>query len=311
MLACMNLLFASITMSKKKSTTPNNIAKSIESSSPFQAIESLCLKCTETSDQGNAYRQGDVFARASKKVNEVISDFKFEIQEISLASVILLWSQYALDDRILGSRNLKMMSELFNSGVIPLEKSHKAFSLQDLNNLGHEVIIDKLRSFLHWPIQKREEIISLYIEFGSWLSKMTFGYIPHVKDPDKLITAHREFAYDEYVNLISYLPDRERVLCKLFYLGGNRSLEEVLNLKVKDVDFKTSQINFEKYSVHYPGHVFQELKHYLAPRKKGHVFLSKQGERVHHTVPYRALKTATTKLNLPTSFTFKDLSKDR
>jgi integrase len=144
------------------------------------------------------------------------------------------------------------------------------------------------------------------MEFALWLSTTSFGYLPAAYDHDRIVTSRRKLEFDQYIRIIQELSDRERILSKLFYLGGSRTLEEVLSLKIEDINFKECTLRLSEEIVSYPKHVFNDLKTYIGSRKKGPVFIGRNGEKVDHTVPYRALKTVAANLNLDSAFSFKD-----
>jgi integrase len=141
------------------------------------------------------------------------------------------------------------------------------------------------------------------------MSKETFGYIPEAKDLDRIATQRRLIPYETYIEMISRMDPREQILAKLFYLGGPRALEEVISLKIEDIDFTRSLIHFPE-AVSYPRHLLEDIKNYVECRKKGFVFMGRDGDRISHTTPFRALKTVVTELKLDPEFTFKDLTRN-
>ena len=168
--------------------------------------------------------------------------------------------------------------------------------MQDLSSQDPAKMINQIRSFQHWPIDKREDYVLLYNAFSSWLAKETFGYFPEAKDLDRETTRKRRLSFDSYIEILKHLDLREQILAKIFYLGGHRNLEEVLSLKIENVDFVKQHLLFSDEEVSY--------------RKTGFVFSGKDGERISHTTPFRALKSAVVELDLDPTFTFKDFAKD-
>ena len=59
-----------------------------------------------------------------------------------------------------------------------------------------------------------------------------------------------------------------------------------------------------------PDHLLEDIKRYIEGRKKGFVFMGRDGERISHTTPFRALKTVAAELKLDTEFTFRELTKN-
>lgn len=280
-------------------------------SSAYQVIESLCFKFLPGMDNRLLEAEQQRFHKAFHGLDEQIKHFQKNISEISLASFITQWARSLTTDAVYGERYMCQMSELIENGILRLttDKKHPhtpaSFGADE-----HQEIIGAIRCHIEWTIPKREDMVCFYIEFSRRLSEMTFGYIPIAEDPDRSMSARRKFPFEAYIQLIAELALRERILAKLFYLGGERPLDEILSLEIRNIDFAKKHIIFSAHKVAYPSHVFQDLHEYIQERTKGHVFTGRSGEKINHTVPYRSLKAAGDKLGLDPSFTFKDLVKE-
>jgi integrase len=171
------------------------------------------------------------------------------------------------------------------------------------------LVIERIRSYGNWSLAKREDYVLLYKTFSEWLSKETLGYVPEAKDFDRWATEKRLISFELYIEILSHLDLREQILAKIFYLGGNRLLEEVLSVKIEDVDFTKSLIHFSE-DVFYPQHLFEDIKKHIKDRKKGYIFIGKDGDRISITTPFRALKRVVSELNLNPEFTFKEFTKN-
>ena len=72
-------------------------------------------------------------------------------------------------------------------------------------------------------------------------------------------------------------------MSKLLYFGAP-TMDEVLNLRVSQVDLKKGMVRFNKFSVRYPKHVMLELKGYLTKKDKAElIFVNLRGEIVERT----------------------------
>jgi len=72
-------------------------------------------------------------------------------------------------------------------------------------------------------------------------------------------------------------------MAKLLYFGAP-TMDEVLNLRVSQVDLKKGMVRFNKFSVRYPKHVMLELKGYLTKKDKAElIFVNLRGEIVERT----------------------------
>jgi integrase len=237
-----------------------------------------------------------------KDFHKQVDAFKEEIARESIAVFIATWADIARKDTAYGVEHLKMMCDLIERKLLPL------VVLRDFARVDLSSLLENIRSFEEWTISKREEIILLFTSFVFWLSKETFGYVPEAVDPDRVVSQKRQVSFKTYIDILERLDLRERILAKMFYLGGSRGLEEVLSVKIEDVDFKKNSIRFAE-EVSYPRHLFEDIKKYIQDRKKGYLFVGKEGERISHTTPFRALKKIAVDLKLDPDFTFKELTK--
>ena len=86
---------------------------------------------------------------------------------------------------------------------------------------------------------------------------------------------------------------------QLLYFGGDRTLDEVLNLKIPDVDFEEHLIGFGAKSVPYPLHVFADIKAIIGKRSKGKVILGRQEGDLNPATVFRNFKTAGINAGMP------------
>ncbi len=271
-----------------------------------QAYSNLLETCLCSDSEEAVARLGGLKLELSyvfKDFSKKLESFKDEIFKVPLAVFIGMWADVALHDELLGAEHLDMMSKLIKAKLLTLA------SLDEFAKLDPTFILEKIRCFKEWTISEREDAALLYTSFVSWLSKKTFGYVPEAKDLDRLASEKRQVPFKTYVEIISHLDLRERILAKMFYLGGNRGLEEVLSVKIEDVDFTKSCIHFSEI-VSYPRHLLDDIKEYTQNRKKGYLFVGKEGERISHTTPFRAIKKVVSDLDLDPEFTFRELTKN-
>ncbi len=278
----------------------------------YDQLLNTCLSLNLGGDKKGLESLTHGFSHISVQLHNKVDEFKSEISKMPVIALILFWAELIRQDKVFGDRYLNMMQKLVETGLLFCgADKKKTFTLKDLSLQEPSHIIDEIRSFQNWPLDKREDYVLLYKNFSSWLSKETFGYIPEAKDLDREATLRRRIPFESYIEILRHLDLREQILAKMFYLGGHRALEEVLSLKIEDIDFAGKSILFIDEAVSYPSHVFQDLKAYIQDRKKGHVFMGREGERISHTTPFRSLKTVVFELGLDPTFTFKEFIKNR
>ncbi len=284
-----------------------------EHSEEREAYEQLlksCLSIDLQQDENKLSTLTSEFAKSSQDLQTQVTAFKESIAGSPLSAMVLLWGEGVSDDKIFGKNYLRIMRDLVETGLLPLTlNKKKTITLQDLSSQDPSRIIDEIRCHQDWSISMREEAVLVYCAFSKWLSKETCGYVLEAKDLDRIAAQKREISFETYLKVLSHLGLREQILAKLFYLGGQRALEEVLSVTIEDVDFSRSLIHFSE-DVSYPPHLFEDIKRFIQGRKKGYVFAGKEEERVSTTTPFRALKRVAAKLGLDPEFTFKEFTKN-
>ncbi len=249
---------------------------------------------------------GREILQAVDMVSKQIASFQADISQMPYLAFVMLWASSIKEDSIFGERYILMMRELLENNLIP----HRQLTAGQAAKIDPEHIFNNIRCYKKWSLDKREDYIALYCQFTAWASETTFGYFTKTQDPDRQVTMNRSLPYDTYIKIAKELSDRDRILAKIFYLGGSRPLEEVLSLQIKDVNFENNTLTLSQEQIYYPKHVLEDIQEYIGNRKSGYVFLGRHGEKIDHTVPYRALKNVILKLNLDPSFTFKDFVKN-
>lgn len=302
-------------MPAKKAKAPNKPKASFvgrpKSKGPSKAFDKLLKWCDQLNPKSTAYSlldEASELATLSDGVQDAIASFHAQISPLPFVGVTLSWAHEVGAHVAFGERYISCIADLLESHILPSidAKSHKFLSLGALNLEDHAAIFDAIRSNKNWPVDKQEEYTSIYNQFANWLAEVTYGLTLGPFDTDRSLTSQRRLPFDVYVKILKWLSDREKILAKIFYLGGSRSLEEVLSLKIADIDYKNNALKLSEDSITYPKHVLLDLKDYIGSRSKGYVFIGRTGDKIDHTVPYRALKTVTSKLDLDPAFTFKD-----
>jgi integrase len=278
-----------------------------------QAYEHLleaCLSLDSAQDEKKLSSLKMDFLKSSQNLHKQVETFKGSLAKAPVCFLVLLWGEFLSNDKMFGKKYLGMLRDLVDAELLTLvTNKKKTETLQDLSLQDPSLVIDRIRCYKDWSIHKREDYVLLYKTFSEWMSKETFGYIPEAKDLDRIATRKRLIPFETYMEIINQMDLREQILAKIFYLGGPRALEDVLSLKIEDIDFDRLLIHFPE-DISYPRHLFEDIKRYLEGRKKGFVFMGREGERVSTTTPFRALKKITSELNLDPEFTFKEFTKN-
>lgn len=247
----------------------------------------------------------------AKEMQNRFLEFKSKIAETSFAAAIHCW----LREQMTNSENeeegsLKEFEFLIDHKIVPLyeEKSKKVWTIGHQKQIGHQYIVECIRSLSDRSILQREKYVSLYLQFARYLSNLTFGYIPFEEDPDKQKTKGRSITLEQFIDFASHLPERDALIAALIYFGGI-SINEVIDLKISSIDFKKYSISFLQVNLEYPKHIIHSLeKHVNGKKKNDLVFTNRTGEAVDRTWIYRSFKNASSKMTPSLEITPANLS---
>lgn len=101
-----------------------------------------------------------------------------------------------------------------------------------------------------------------------------------------------------------------QLLAKLLYYGGSRTLDEVLSLDLKDVDYKEQVIRYGSQLIAYPAHVFSDIQALTEgrPKPSGRIFIGRQNANLNPATVFRNFKEAGSRIGLGDSFSPKSLT---
>lgn len=145
----------------------------------------------------------------------------------------------------------------------------------------------------------RESLVEAYWTILHHLDIITKGYLKHRENIDHEMILGRLIPYDFFVKFLDELSDKPQLVAKLLYFGGDRNLDEILQLQLKDVDFERRVIKFGSQEIEYPSHVFVDIKALCTDRKNGSVFTGRQNLPLNPATIFRNFKEAGIKLGLP------------
>ena len=194
---------------------------------------------------------------------------------------------------------------LLEHGLIGVtDNAGRPWTIGKAKGFDHRTVIDTIRCHKEWALPVRENVVKTYLSFISWLSLETHSYISRFEDPDLDRSRGRTLPYSAFISFLEALPnEKARLVASLLYYGGSRTMEEVLQLTLKNVDFEKRVIYFDSVPVSYPGHVFDDIKAIMKPRTSGKVFLGRQGTALHPATIFRNFKEAAVKSGLGPLFT--------
>jgi hypothetical protein len=240
-----------------------------------------------------------------KQRNHIKSEYKKFVGEISkepfIASFIVWVKEVAFRD----SETLEGAKILLEHGLIGVTDNEGGlWTIGKAQGFDHRTVIDTIRCHREWSLPVRENLVKTYLSFISWLSLETYSYIPPLEDPDLRRSRGRTLPYSSFIAFVGELSnDKARLVASLLYYGGSRTMEEVLQLTLKNVDFEKRLVYFESVPVSYPAHIFDDIKAITKPRTSGKLFLGRQGLALNPATIFRNFKEAASKSGLGPLFT--------
>lgn len=201
---------------------------------------------------------------------------------------------------------------LVNSKYLPFKDTKgKPLKIDEFDLEEHYAVIDRIRADKDVTLKEREALVKTYLIFVSWLWMETFKPGMPFEDSDRAKSKNRVLDFDKFIDLLEKLDKRGRIVAKLLYFGGSRTLDEIVNLDLSVIDFDHRMIQYDGQFITYPKHVFDDIRESADGRKKGPVFLGRNKTTLNRITFFRNLKEAASQVGLGTSFTHKELIADK
>ena len=225
------------------------------------------------------------------------------IEKISLQPFLVAFMVWTKQKAAVNADMMNTARMLVENGFIGItDKNGKVWTIADARTFDHKIIVNAIRCQRNIPLQDREHLVLTYIAFIQWLSEETQGYIAPIEDPDFAKIKGRLLSFLQFITFISALKDKEQLLAKLLYYGGNRTLEDALSLQIENIDFKKQVIRYETQLVHYPSHIFADIQAIVGKKTRGQLFLGRQNLPLHPTTIFRNFKETAAEVGLGSSF---------
>jgi integrase len=252
-------------------------------------------------------KDSENFIMEHQALQSKVNEYFGSISNVLFLSTFLVWVK---DPRNAMSTKIReLVKRLFIDKFIIFEdEDHNLLILEQILSNDLTKTIDEIRCRPEVSISDKENLVELYIIFTMWLQSFTYGYIHTIEDPDKVKSRGRTLSLSQFNQLLERLDQKGQLVGKLLYFGGSRTLDEVLDLKLEDVNFKKSLIRYGSQLVSYPEHVFSDIKVLTDSRKKGRVFLGRQEAPLNRATIFRTFKEAGSLSGLGDSFSPKALT---
>lgn len=245
------------------------------------------------------------FTAERESVEKAINKAQNVFRAQPVLSAYLLWSEVKRSE---DPRNFAKI--ILEHELIPFKDRQGGLLLvKDVDQALVTHSLEMIRCRSEFDLWRREMLVLSAVSFYRWLSSVTFGAsFWKIEDPDDKKTQGRVLAYDAFIPLLARLDDRCRLVAKLLYFGGSRTLDQVLKLKLEDVDFDKQMIRFGTQLIDYPLHVFKDIRDLVGDQVSGPVFSGRQGSSLNPATVFRNFKEAASQIGLGDSFSPKTLT---
>ncbi len=249
-----------------------------------------------------------IMMQGKKQLEGAIEDFRLKLSEIPLGAEIANWLERLDLPKEYVSRYTESMLHIIDLKLLSLtNKQGQLRTLNDISPNDHRDTIEEIRCSSKLSTPDKEKAVEAYIIFSQHLSRATCGLIMQGEDPDFQRTIKKVVWYKDFIKFVQLLPERDALIAKLLYFGAP-TMDEVLSLKVDQIDSRKGLVKFKKFSVKYPKHVMLELKSSLTQKKKEDlIFTNLHGQQVERTHLNNCFNRAARKLDGNTRITPKML----
>jgi integrase len=267
------------------------------------------LKRTDKNVSSSTLQQyGKIMMQGKKQLQDAIEAFRLKLSEIPLGAEIANWLESLDLPKEYISRYTESMLNLIDLRLLSLtNRQGQLRTLNDFSPNDHRDTIEEIRCSSKLSTPDKEKAVEAYIIFSQHLSRATCGLIMQGEDPDFQRTIKKVVWYKDFIKFVQLLPERDALIAKLLYFGAP-TMDEVLSLRVDQIDSRKGMVKFKKFSVKYPKHVMLDLKNSLTQKKKEDlIFTNLHGQQVERTHLNNCFNRAARKLDGNTRITPKML----
>lgn len=239
-------------------------------------------------------------------LNKVMKQSFIVLREQPLLSAFLLWSKgnyikigYPDYSRMLVEKKiLRFKNE--DESILIIKDVKEKFLID---------ILESIRCRKEFDIWQREMLVLTFRDFVNWVFVITRSSAFEIKDRDKERASRRLLDYDDFIRFLGRLDDRSQLVAKLLYFGGSRTLAEVLNLQIEDIDFVGGAISFKSQRISYSRHVLEDIESLVNDQTAGQIFVGRQKSSLNPATIFRNFKEASLQLGVE-AYTPKTLTTD-
>lgn len=166
------------------------------------------------------------------------------------------------------------------------KKKFKDLCLRDFKDVDSNYLLFEIRNLDGHYESYKENLAKLLKEVYKNLKEFTFGYIDYEEDYLESIVSKKLFDYEEFLNLLDTVPLRTKLVAKILYFLDDIEIDDVMNLKIEDF-LKGINILMVNNKIHFCRLFSKELEQVVGNRKKGNLFIGRQGKPLNCSTVFR------------------------
>ena len=219
-----------------------------------------------------------------RNMHAAIAVHQEKVRSYPIIAILSYWLESIAQDPTWGVYYREGMRKIIDRGLLSLIRGRRYRLIGEFCSHEHLETLENIRCVKEWSIFEKDRLVSCYLQFSRALSEYTFNLIPAAYDPDRERSSAKSLEYNTFVEFIQHLSPRDVLISKLLYFGAH-SIEEVLDLRVSDINFNASVVTFASGPVRFQKHIILDLHEYVQPKKGDRelVFVNAKGKRVSRT----------------------------
>ncbi len=292
---------------QQRKKCPADIQKELEAAfSSSSSFQSFLKRLSKESSDDTLHRYYRLYSESNDKLYKDVHEAVFKFVQQPLFIAFFSWanemqiSDPSLENYAYILINEGFLSLLDNDGII--------YTIASAKHFDHKEILNKIRSRRELSLAVRERLVDAYLSFTRYLETETFDYVCRAFDPDEVKRQGRAIHYSMFIKFLEHLDEKGQLIAKLLYFGGSRTLDDILSLDLKDVDFQNLAIRFGSQHISYPAHIFSDISALAQNRVSGRLFFGRQNAPLNPATIFRNFKEAGSRVGLGDSFSPKSLT---
>lgn len=229
------------------------------------------------------------FENERESLNKAIKHSLSILREQPLLVAFLIWSKRNL----VKSGHPDYAKMLVEKDILQFKDARgHLLIIKNLNDKTFFDILEGIRCRKDLELWQREMLVLTVRDFLNWMWAVTRLSAFDIKDRDKEKALRRFLDYDDFIRFLGKLDDRCQLVAKLLYFGGSRTLAEVLNIQMKDINFVIGTIDFGSQRISYSRHVLEDIKALTEGQTAGKIFASRKKTTLNPATIFRNFKEA-------------------